>query len=89
MYKEIGEEIGDLVDKKNKAYGSSFEKASEILEILYPNGVRVDQYTDMLAMVRILDKMFRIANHKEAFDEEPWKDIAGYGILGTAKERKY
>lgn len=85
--RQIGKEIGELVQEKNSAYGSAFEKAGEILKVLYPNGINPDQYSDMLAMVRILDKMFRIATNKKAFNEEPWKDIAGYGILGIFKEQ--
>lgn len=84
---EIGKEIGTMVEEKNAAYGSAFEKAGQILEVLYPNGLQPDQYSDMLATVRILDKLFRIANNKKAFNEEPWKDIAGYGILGVHKEQ--
>jgi hypothetical protein len=36
----------------------------------------------MLAVTRIVDKLFRIATDKDAFGENPFKDIAGYGILG-------
>jgi len=86
-YEQIGKEIGSLVDKKNAAYGSSFDNSGEILKVLFPNGISPDKYTDMLAIVRILDKLFRIANDKNAFSEDPWQDIAGYGILGTAKKR--
>lgn len=84
---EIGREIGKLVEEKNSAYGSAFEKAGIILQVLYPNGIQPHQYTDVLATVRILDKLFRIATNKGAFNEEPWKDIAGYGILGVSKEQ--
>lgn len=44
----------------------------------------------MLAITRIVDKLFRIATDKDAFGESPFKDIAGYGILGlaNAKEKK-
>lgn len=87
-YEKTGKEIGALVDEKNAAYGSAFDKAGKVLEILYPDGVPVEKYTDMLTTVRILDKLFRIANNKDAFDEEPWKDIAGYGILETLKHKK-
>lgn len=84
--KEISIKLGDLLEEKNKAYGSAFSKSSEILKILYPDGIQPDQYTDLLLTTRILDKLFRIATDKSAFNEEPWKDIAGYGILGTFKE---
>lgn len=80
-YTEVGNKIGQLVDEKNKAYGSAFEKAGDFLKILYPNGVKPDQYTDMLAMVRVFDKQMRIATDKDALGESPWTDISGYGIL--------
>jgi hypothetical protein len=83
-FEKIGTEIGQLVDEKNAAYGSSFAKSQEILKVLYPEGIQPDQYQDMLAVTRIIDKLFRIATQKEAFGESPFKDIAGYGILGIA-----
>jgi hypothetical protein len=82
-YEEVGNDIGRLVDQKNAAYGSSFDNAGKILAILYPNGVTVEQYTDMLAITRVIDKLFRIANKKDAFGENPWEDVTGYGILGV------
>jgi hypothetical protein len=86
--KEISLDLGSLLEEKNRSYGSAFSKSSEILKILYPNGIQPDQYTDLLLTTRILDKLFRVATDKSAFNEEPWKDIAGYGILGTFKEQK-
>lgn len=32
-------------------------------------------------MVRVVDKLFRVAHGKQG-DEDPWQDIAGYGLLG-------
>jgi len=37
-------------------------------------------------MIRIIDKLFRIATQKEAFGESPYRDIAGYGLLGVMKD---
>lgn len=86
MYEQIGQEIGRLVDEKQKAYGRSFQKAPKILEILYPDGVKPEQYADMLTLVRIIDKQTRIASgDKKAFGESPYRDIAGYGILGDGE----
>lgn len=80
-YEVIGQNIGKLVERKNKAYGDSFNQSGEFLKILYPDGIQPDQYQDMLGIVRVFDKMMRIANEKGAFDENPWEDVAGYGIL--------
>jgi hypothetical protein len=35
----------------------------------------------MLALIRIIDKLFRIATSKDSFKEDPYADIAGYCIL--------
>jgi len=83
---ETGAEIGRLVDKKQKAYGRAFDRCGEILKILYPKGIRPDQYADLLAMVRIFDKFFRIATDKTAMGENPWKDVAGYALLMNRPE---
>jgi len=87
-FEEIGKTIGALVEEKNEAYGDSFARSQEILKVLFPDGVQPNQYRDMLGMVRVIDKMFRIATDKDAFGESPWKDITGYGILGTAGDER-
>ena len=83
---DIGVPYRDLgaVDVKQAAYGDSFGKAGQILAILYPAGIRPEQYRDALAVVRVLDKLFRIATDRDALGESPWRDVAGYGLLGAA-----
>ena len=85
-FNKIGAEIGALVTEKNAAYGDSFAKCGEFLRLLFPTGIQPEQYDDALAMVRIFDKQMRIATRKDAFGESPYRDIAGYGLLGAAKD---
>jgi len=85
-YQNLGNRVGQLVDKKNVAYGNSFAEAGDFIKILYPTGVAPEQYGDMLCLVRIFDKMKRIATQKDAFDESPWQDIAGYALLGLHQD---
>lgn len=80
-YEEIGRKIGRLVSEKQKAYGDSYGNSGKILEILFPNGVRVDQYKELLAICRVVDKLFRLANDPHYGDESPWGDICGYSLL--------
>tara|TARA_Y100000310_G_scaffold332643_1_gene408615 strand:- start:486 stop:773 length:288 start_codon:yes stop_codon:yes gene_type:complete len=87
-YKKIGSDIGKLVQEKNEAYGDSFGQACEILKVLYPDGIQPEQYRDVLAITRVVDKLFRLATKKGAFGESPWKDICGYAILGFANDEK-
>ena len=80
-FEELGLKLGQLVDKKQVSYGDSFGRAGGVLKLLYPDGIKLEQYDDMLAVVRIVDKLFRVANQKDAFGESPGNDIAGYGLL--------
>jgi hypothetical protein len=89
-YEKRGREIGELVDRKNAAYGSSFMKSGEFLRLLFPAGVPPHRLEDALLLVRIFDKQMRIATDQDAFGESPFADIAGYGLLGAQQhaERK-
>jgi len=88
-FQELAKVIGQTVADKNKAYGDSFAKSGEIIRILYPDGIIPKQYDDALAIIRIVDKLFRIATDKDAFGESPFRDIAGYGILGAVRKEKH
>lgn len=91
QYEKLSLEIGSLVQSKNKAYGSAFDKAGEFLSVLFPNGVPVDRYKDMLCLVRMFDKMMRISTSEfEGTDEkreEAYRDLAGYSLLGLNSEK--
>jgi len=79
-YQNIVSAVGALVDKKQGQYGDSFSKADEFLRILYPDGIKPDQYKDLLTLTRIFDKLMRVANGNQG-DEDAFKDIAGYALL--------
>jgi selenophosphate synthase len=85
-YTKTATEIGKLVSEKQEAYGDSFSKSEEIIKILYPNGIKPENYRDLLTITRIIDKLFRIATRKDAFGESPYRDITGYGLLGTVSD---
>ena len=85
---DITTRLGVLLEQKNAAYGNSFAVAGEFLELLYPNGIPVSSYGDALTLVRIFDKMMRIATDKDALGENPYEDIAGYGVLAVRNGRR-
>lgn len=82
IFQALATDLGNLVSEKNKAYGDSFAKSGDFLRLLYPAGIDPKQFEDMLGLVRIFDKQMRIATQHSAFGESPWRDIAGYGLLG-------
>ena len=80
-YVRLGKAVGELITEKQHAYGDSFHKSGEVLKILYPKGVKTEDYTDLLAITRVLDKLFRIATDPTYGAESPWRDICGYAML--------
>lgn len=86
VYEKIGKQIGKLVSEKQIAYGDSFSQSAKVIEVLYPNGISKEQTKDFLTVIRVIDKLFRIANQKDYADESPWGDICGYSILSLWRD---
>lgn len=88
-FEELGTELGELVAEKNLLYGDSFGKTAAFLELLYPDGIKPAQYADLGCIFRIFDKLMRVATKKDALDEDPWKDSAGYCLLAHRRSSQY
>lgn len=84
-FADIAKQVANMVTMKQAAYGDSFGRSGEVLAILYPNGIPIEAYGDALAIVRVLDKLFRIATDRDALGESPWRDIAGYSLLAVRR----
>ena len=82
------DDVAALVKKKNAAYGNSFGTAGEALKILYPDGVKPEQYAEALLVTRIWDKLKRLATNNDPFGESPFVDIAGYAMCGITLHKK-
>jgi len=78
----IARDVASMVKEKNKEYGSAFQKVSHILSILFPNGIPTSKYHDVAILVRVLDKICRIASANDKnVKKDAWFDICGYGLL--------
>ncbi|MBE3562374.1 MAG: hypothetical protein IMX05_01400 [Hydrogenibacillus schlegelii] len=95
-YSQIGEAIGALVEEKQEAYGDSYGKAAAVMRVLLSDYyIEADDayiipsalLTEMLTIVRILDKISRIVASPsgDKMSESPYADIAGYAILALAR----
>lgn len=84
IFMQLATDLGKLLAEKNLAYGDAFSKTTQILTLLYPQGIKVEQYKDVHVLVRMLDKMSRIAQDNDPMGESPYKDLAGYAILAQA-----
>lgn len=89
-YEELGRNIGALIQEKQQSYGDSFHKSGEVMKQLFPNGIPPESYVDALALVRIIDKLFRLATDPGYNGENSWGDIAGYALLrlGDVESKK-
>lgn len=84
-YEQLGAEIGSLVEEKQRCYGDSFGKSGAILRVLYPDGISLNDLDEALTVIRVVDKLFRIATDRDALGESPWRDIAGYALLSVKR----
>jgi len=84
IFMQLATDLGKLLAEKNQAYGDAFSKTTQILTLLYPQGIKVEQFKDVHVLVRMLDKMSRIAQDNDPMGESPYKDLAGYAILAQA-----
>jgi hypothetical protein len=87
-YEKLGRSVGNLVAEKQEAYGDSFSKSHKILKVLYPDGIKTEQYMDVLTICRVVDKLFRLATDPTYGDESPWRDICGYSLLSMGKDTR-
>lgn len=88
-YAEIASDIAALVARKQLAYGRAAEKVSKIMRILYPDGVPAKAFDSSLLVVRVLDKICRIATaqgNTDGMSESPWRDILGYSLLAISMD---
>lgn len=87
-FKKITDDLATILSIKDEAYGNAFDKTTHILSLLYPNGIKVEQYKDLHVIIRMLDKISRIARDNDPLGESPYMDIAGYSILSLARDNK-
>lgn len=84
-FEQLGAEIGRLVESKQQAYGDSFGKSGKVLALLYPDGIPLAKLDDALTVVRVVDKLFRVATDRDSLGESPWRDVAGYALLAAQR----
>ena len=82
-HEDTAKELCALLEEKEKRYGRAYLDVPKMLQILYPNGVRPQEYNTLLTITRILDKIYRLSNNDTT--EDPWLDIAGYAFLELRK----
>ena len=85
-FEKIASNLATILSMKNDAYGNAFDKTTQILTLLYPTGIKVEQFKDVHVLTRMLDKLSRIARDNDPLGESPYMDIAGYAILSLARD---
>lgn len=87
-YMDMAIAVADMVAQKQLHYGNSVERTGQLLAALYPTGIPVDAYPQALLLVRMLDKMCRLA-HGEGGETrlDAWRDLMGYALIGLDNSR--
>lgn len=87
-FQELASELAEMLTEKNRKYGDSYARMAHVLPIFYPDGVPGDHLLDAVFILRIVDKLMRIASAQKDDDEDPVMDIAGYAILRMREMRR-
>ena len=89
MQKDFFQKIEDVFNKKSEEYGDTDLKVGKMMDILYPEGITLEQYGDFLFSLKILEKISRLSskNISEEAKTDLIQDLAGYGIRGTHNKR--
>ena len=83
----IAHEVAATLEQKKIEYGDSFNSVEKLLFYLYPKGINPAQYPNLLSIIRISEKLFRLSHAPDTKDS--FTDIAGYSILALlSKENK-
>lgn len=96
--RSIAAELGELVARKNQAYGDSISAVGIILQDMLDGYFDSESLTyripislldHLAAIVRVLDKLNRIVANPDGdlMQESPWLDIAGYALLMVKHDR--
>lgn len=91
-FTELAYGIGEFTDMKNQQYGSSVDATYGMMKVLMERYKNNDNtYTipeslmqHILLQVRMMDKLNRIFNNPsgEGDSESPYRDLAGYSLIG-------
>lgn len=96
-FENKGTKLGQLVDKKQAAYGDSIKKTSQLMKVFMQDYEQEDTYVipkelldHILLQVRIIDKQNRIFSNPKGdlMDESPYSDLSGYGLLGERMQNE-
>ena len=87
-FQELASELAEMLTEKNRKYGDSYARMAHVLPIFYPEGVPGNHLLDAVFILRIVDKLMRIASAQKDDDEDPVMDIAGYAILRMREMRR-
>lgn len=77
--------IAEMLGDKRDSYGDNLIVSGQFLKLLYPTGIPLNAYAEVLVIIRLIDKLMRIANQHSnpelwTEQESPWLDVAGYAI---------
>lgn len=78
-FENVAKQIVDSVKAAERETGNCFTKSTEVIRILFPAGIPPGKEQEVASMLRIIDKMFRIANNPGSTATE-WQVLSAYAL---------
>lgn len=85
----IGESIGKMAAGKNVSYGDSYIRTTEFIRLVFPDGIKPEQYHLLAPIIRWWDKTNRLIAKPNAYGESPRIDMVGYAILDAVSDIRH
>lgn len=85
---KISSKVIDIVVAKDEQYGTTDKMVSEMLKVIYPNGIEPSKISSFVLLAKQLEKICRSesSNVTEEQKIDALKDLIGYTLLGLKKE---
>lgn len=84
-FQDAAKMVANVLTEKNASYGDATTVTASIAKLLWSEGIPVSQLDEALVVIRMLDKLCRIAKGTKFANEDAWLDLAGYALLVLAK----
>ena len=60
--------LGEIYRERNETYGDSYHKFGEVLEVLFPNGLTLNNASDFNRFICFFSAMGKLVRYSNSFD---------------------
>jgi len=79
-FENVAKQIVETVKVSNKETGNCFTETTKVIKLLFPNGIPSGKEQEAAALLRIIDKMFKIVNNPGSNTLKDWQGLSAYAL---------